>query len=289
MRNNTFKSGIALALIFVLMAFDAPVETNNKAIEKSQQNNYSFEPCIIENSSFQDGEEVVYKLYYNLGFIWLAAGEVTFRVKDQGAQYHLSADGRTYSSYEWFFKVRDRYDTYVDKNTLLPKVAIRNIQEGKYTLYDKTTFDQNRYKAKSTRGKTKEKVESKTFDMGGCMHDILSMIYVTRNLNYDQMASGEKVPVKIFMDEEVWPLKVKYLGKDPRKKIKGMGRYRTIKFQPEVIAGEVFTENTEMNIWVSDDENKVPLLIESPVSVGKVKAVLKSYKGLKYDMACKVD
>ena len=61
-------------------------------------------------------------------------------------------------------------------------------------------------------------------------------------------------------------------------------RYNTVIVSPEVISGEVFEEGTEMNIYVSDDNNRVPLLIESPVSVGSVKAVLKNYSGLKYDL-----
>ena len=68
-----------------------------------------------------------------------------------------------------------------------------------------------------------------------------------------------------------------------------MGKYKTLKFQPDVIAGNVFTEDTKMSVWVSDDENRIPVLIESPVSVGTVKVVLKSYKGLKYSFTAKVE
>ena len=66
-----------------------------------------------------------------------------------------------------------------------------------------------------------------------------------------------------------------------------MGRYRTHKFSPELIAGDVFKKGDEMTVYVSQDENKIPLLIESPVSVGSIKVVLKSYKGLKYDFTAK--
>ena len=101
------------------------------------------------------------------------------------------------------------------------------------------------------------------------------------------MSKGEEVPVKIFLDRKTYPLKVKYKGTENDTKIKGMGRYRTHKFTPELIAGDVFKEGDEMNVYVSNDKNKIPLLIESPVSVGSVKVVLKSYKGLKYDFTAK--
>lgn len=243
--------------------------------------------CSMQNTAFQVGEEIVYKLYYNWNFVWLPAGEVTFRVTDEFGQYHLSAEGRTYSSYEWFFKVRDYYDSYIDKTTMLPKVFIRDISEGKYTLYDEVEFDQTAHKAVAMRGKTFETTKRAEYDLDGCMHDMLSVVYYARNIAYDNFNAGQTFPVKIFMDKEVYPVQVKYKGKEARKKIRNNGYFDTIKFSPEVIAGEVFNEGTEMNIWVSDDANRIPLLIESPVSVGSVKAVLKSYQGLRHELSAK--
>ena len=89
------------------------------------------------------------------------------------------------------------------------------------------------------------------------------------------------------MDQEEFPLRMRYMGKTENKKVDGMGRYRTLKFQPDVIAGKVFDEDTKMSVWVSDDLNRIPVLIESPVSVGSVKMVLKEYKGLKYEFTAK--
>ncbi len=240
--------------------------------------------CMIENTAFKDGEEVVYKVFYNWNFVWLAAGEVTFKVKDLGDQFHLSVVGRTYKTYEWFYKVEDRYDTYIDKKTLLPKVSIRDVNEGKYRLYDKIVFDQQRKKARSLRGKTKETAELTEYDIEACMHDLLSIIYYARNIDYNTLPAGAKVPVKIFIDQETWPLQVHYKGKEEEMRVRGMGKFRAIKFSPEVISGHYFRDGTEMNVWVSDDKNHVPLLIESPVSVGSVKVVLKEYKGLRYDL-----
>jgi len=247
------------------------------------------EPCSTENRTFASGEKIVYKLYYNWNFVWIPAGEVVFRVADSGSQYHISADGRTYKSYEWFYKIRDEYDTFIDKETLLPLVSEKELNEGNYTLYDKTIFHQNKGKAVTTRGRTREEVETKEYPIDQCMHDMLSIVYYSRNLDFDQMKVGQQFPIKIFMDTETYPLKVKYLGKEKEKKIKGLGDFNTIQFSPQVIAGEIFKEDDQMQIWVSDDANRVPLLIESPVSVGSIKAVLKEYDGLKYEMTAKVN
>lgn len=281
--NISKKTGTIALLIGLLgFAFSYPMQSEDTYPP------ISHDPCLIENNVFQDGEEIVYKLYYNWNFVWLSAGEVKFKVKDLGDRYHLAAYGHTYASYEWFFKVRDYYDTYIDKETLLPITSIRNIKEGGYKLYDKVEFQQSSRKAISKRGKTKENTKTKEYNLDGCMHDILSIVYFTRNMDFDSYQKGQKFPVKIFMDKESWPLNVKYQGKNAKKNIRKLGKFNTIKFSPEVIAGDVFEQDAEMNIWVSDDGNRIPLLIESPVSVGSVKAVLKSYKGLKYDLSSKL-
>lgn len=245
-------------------------------------------PCSTSNEVFEAGEELVYKVYYNWNFVWLSAGEVTFRVYDDGDEYHLSARGRTYPSYEWFFTVRDNYDCYVSKETLLPRLSIRDIKEGDYERYDKITYNQNARRATSLKGHSRADASPESFNFNGCMHDILSILYYLRNVEVASLREGDEVPIEFFFDRETYPLKVRYKGTESDTKVKGMGRYKTYKFSPELIAGEVFNEGDEMSVFVSQDENKIPVLIESPVSVGSVKVVLKSYKGLKHDFTAKV-
>ena len=86
--------------------------------------------CNTANYSWQGGEQVTYKLYYQLNFIWIAAGEATFKVKDVGDRYYISIDGKTISAFEWFYSVNDHYESVIDKKTLLPISFSRNIQEG---------------------------------------------------------------------------------------------------------------------------------------------------------------
>lgn len=284
MSKRLLKTGVLTVGLGFLMAFVFPQEGQVKMVDPKEVMN----SCSIKNTTFQDGEEIVYKLYYNWNFVWFSAGEVIFRVRDLGSMYHLSAHGRTYKSYEWFYKVRDKYDTYVDKKTLLPITSTRDVQEGKYTLYDKITFDQRENVATSLRGKTRQTAEETTYDIDNCMHDILSIIYFTRNLDFNSMQTGENIPIKIFIDKETWPLKVRYKGKEQDTKIRGLGRFNTVMFSPETIEGYIFTKDSQMTVWASDDENKIPLMIESPISVGSVKAILKSYKGLRYDLTAQI-
>jgi hypothetical protein len=243
-------------------------------------------PCTeTVNPTFQAGEELVYKVYYNLNFVWIPAGEATFKVQDEGSRYHFSATGVTYDSYEWFYKVRDYYDTYADKQTLLPQTSIRHIKENRYSIYDKVDFDQKNRKATYLRGQVQERATlNGTIPLSDCMHDLLSIVYYCRSLDYSSVQNGQSFPVKIMLDEETHSLKYRFLNRE-EKSIRGLGKFNTLRFSPQVVAGNVFKEDAQMKIWTSDDANKVPLMIESPVAVGSVKIVLKSYKGLRYDLS----
>lgn len=243
--------------------------------------------CSINNTTFVTGEELTYKVYYNWNFVWIPAGEVTFKVLDQGDKYYISAKGRTYDSYDWAFKVRDEYKVWIDKETMLPRTAIRNVKEGGYQLYDMMKYDHEKMQIRSYRGKTKDETRKFTFDMQDCTHDVLSIIYYVRNKNYNQMKAGEKFPIRIFLDKEKYSLETRFVGRET-KKIKDLGTFKTFKLMPEIVKGEVFNDTSGMTIWASDDENKIPLQIESPLSVGSAKAVLKSYKKIRYPMSSKV-
>jgi len=280
MKATIHKILLGCGLLILLSAFNAPnVETEGKI--------YIPDVCNTENSAFQSGEQLTYKLYYNWGYLWLSAGEVTFKVTDVGSEFYLSAIGKTYASYEWFFKVKDKYEAYINKKTLLPSRAYRNVREGGYRLYEKIEYKQTDNKVVSTRGKTEDVASPTEYEVDNCIHDILSIIYYLRNVKADEMNVGDRVPMKIFMDKKEWPLNLTFMGKKERKKIKELGRFDVAHFVPKVIVGDVFNEGTVMNIYASDDKNRIPLLIESPVSVGSVKAVLKSHSGLKYDLASK--
>ncbi|MEL6638501.1 MAG: DUF3108 domain-containing protein [Bacteroidota bacterium] len=285
MKKRMLKTSLASILTLLLLTGFVLPKADPPPANAAQD-----EACSMDNHTFQVGEEIVYKLFYNWNFVWIAAGEAVFKVEEgENNQYHLSATGHTYKSYDWAFRIRDSHDAYVNKDNLLPNMSIRQVEEGGYRMYDKMTFHQSARKLTSFRGKTEAEARANDFDLDGCMHDMLSIIYYARNINFQNYEPGQTFPVQIFLDREVYPLSVKYKGKEESIKVKGQGRFKAIKFSPELIAGDIFDEDTQMNVYVSDDQNRIPLLIESPISVGSVKAVLKEYRGLKYDLTAKVD
>ncbi|MFM2392684.1 MAG: hypothetical protein RLZZ546_666 [Bacteroidota bacterium] len=270
------KSTIFFLSLAILFAF-------NKVNDPTQQG-----LCEIENTCFKSGEKLVYKAYYNWGFIWIPAGEASFHITETKTDYEVKVVGKTYESYESFFKVNDYFYSKIDKKTLYPKSFVRIIEEGNYRKFDSISFDQERRKAFSINGKTRTSAVKKEVNYDICMHDLLSVLYFMRNINVELYTKGDYIPTKVFFDNESFPIKVRYDGKEPKKTIKELGKYNTIKVTPDMVVGEVFKEGDKMKIWISDDQNKIPLLIESPLKVGSAKAVLKSHSGLRHKLTAKI-
>lgn len=283
------KSIIKLPLLSILFfGLTAFMPSDKPSIDVDASLEAQSTPCLMDNNAFQVGEELKYTVYWNWGFVWYSAGEVTMKVKDSGTEFHIDVDGKSYKKHDWIFKVRDEYDTYMDKNTLLPNKGVRKVAEGGYRLYDEVIFDQSGKKVTSNRGKTASSTKMTEYEVENCMHDILSIIYHFRNINFNNHSKGERFPIKIFMDKEVWPLEVSYHGKKKDLEIKGWDdKFDTVVFGPEVIEGFVFKESDKMKVYATDDKNRVPLLIESPISVGSVKVVLKDYKNLRHPLTAK--
>lgn len=244
--------------------------------------------CQIDNHSFIPGEKLRFRIYYNWKFVWVPAGEVEFSIEELDEEhYWVEVIGKTYPAYESFFKVDDFYASRIDKSSLLPEYFLRDVEEGSYNRYDSIHFDQTNMKIESHWGKHREDAEQFEFESKTCVQDMVSILYFVRNLNYDELDNKTIVPVEIFFDKEFYPLKME-VNKREKKKVKGLGKFKTIKLIPEAVDGHVFDEDTKMDVWISDDQNKIPLLIESPLTIGSAKAVLIRHEGLRYPLDSKL-
>ncbi len=250
---------------------------------------FSFKPRTEDNHSFKAGEKLVYKMYYNWNFVWLTAGEVIFQLKDEGNLYHIEVTGRTYPSYEWFFKVNDKYQSYFDKETGLPVLYIRDVHQGNYKHYEKVIFDRKNNRAVSYIGKSATDAKEYITEDIENVYDMVSVMYYLRNTDISRLKSEGKKEFRILLDNRKYDLALFYRGSKPRQPIREIGTYNTLKASAQLISGNAFKDGAEVKLTISDDLNTLPLLLESPLSVGSVKAVLKSYKNLKYNLDSKVE
>ncbi len=234
--------------------------------------------CNTRNVAFEEGEQLRFKVWYNMGRIWVGAGEALFNVSSDQLNgkkvYHITADGKTLKSYEWFYKVRDRYESWVDVATMQPVKFVRNVNEGGFKIYNNVVFNQNIGQAVSTSG---------IFQVPKCVQDVLSAIYYARNIDYNSYKPGAKIPFNMFLDDKVYNLYIRYLGKE---KIETRyGTFNTIKISPLLIEGSIFKGGEKMAIWVTDDANHIPVRIDSPILVGSIKVDLMGYNHLRHDLS----
>lgn len=238
--------------------------------ESQAQNDF----CSAKNSSFKEGEKLTFRVYYNMGFIWINAGNANFTttLEDMNGRkvYHITGEGKTAKSYEWFYKVKDKYETFIDKETMWPDRFIRNVHEGGTKINEDILFDHKKNQAISN---------GKTYDIAKCTQDVLSAIYFARNINYSKFNPGDKIPFNMFLDNKLYSLYIKYVGKE--KITTKMGKFNAIRIVPLLIQGTIFSGGEKMTVWVSDDENHVPLRVDSPILVGSIKVDLIEYCNLR--------
>jgi hypothetical protein len=234
-------------------------------------------PSVV-NNAFAPGEYLKYRVSYGV----IDAGEVIMMVKSTDTKIagreliHVEGTGKTLGSFNSFYRVNDKYESYMDKKGLFPWFFYRRVQEGGYKLNQDYVFYQDK-KLVSTGKKTL------TIPVG--IQDMISSFYYARTLNFKGMTVGSIIEFNCFMDEKIWSLKTKYVG-DEVIKIKA-GSFKCHKFVPVVQTGRVFKSEKDLNFWITADENKIPVLVKAKIPVGYVKLHLVDYKGLKNNLTSK--
>jgi len=233
---------------------------------------------VANNNAFEYGEKISYKVKYNLYFN-IDVGEVDFDIANKPEViagnncYHITGTGRTYGFYDPFYKVRDKYETYLETTSLLPLLFIRNVNEGKFSFGEYVIFNHTKSIAKSKK---------RTQTIPKLTQDVLSAIYYARTFDYTNAKPGKAYTLVAFIDDSAYTVGVRYMGPEVIKT--DLGRVKCIKLKPILIVDRLFKSEEDMTLWVTDDANHIPVRIESGISVGKVQADLSSYSGLKNPM-----
>lgn len=233
--------------------------------------------CGSRNAAFKSGEVVTMRVYYSTLGMYIAAGDASFSVSlekfNNRPAFHCVGIGKSYSFFDNFFKVRDRYESYIDTATMLPLKFIRDVNEGGHKKYNNVTFNHKAGTAVSTNG---------VFKVSDCIQDVVSAMYYARNINFARYKVNDKIPFDMFLDDEVHHLYLRYVGKETIKT--RYGKFRAIKVKPLLVKGTMFEGGEKMNVWVSDDPNHLVLRVESPITVGSVKVDMMGYKNLRYPL-----
>lgn len=231
---------------------------------------------VNAQSNFKAGEFLKFRIHYtglNAGFATIEVKDVTLNGRNH---YHIIGKGNSSGAVRVFFKVDDNYESYIDKSTLKPTKFVRNIVEGSYKRHQIYYFDHANKKAKVENKKDGSiNTEPIPFDA----QDLLSAFYHLRNQDYKKLTTGSYLNENIFLGDETLKFRLKVLGRETLKT--KFGKINAIKIRPYVQSGRIFKESESVTMWVSDDENLVPLKIKAGLMVGSLNADLYEYKNLK--------
>lgn len=236
----------------------------------------------ISNHSFAKGEVLQYKVHYGL----INAAEATIELADnihrvnERPCYRATVTGRTTGSFDYFLRIRDTWRSYIDTTSILPQRFFRNIEEKNYRKQETVDFDHLKDMASvESHKRDKNNVKHGTFKTPNNVQDIVSGFYFLRTLNYDQRKVGEVIKVQGFFDEEVFNMDVIYKGRETVET--KAGAIRAIRLVPKMPDNKLFRGENAVSVYLSDDRNKIPVLIQAELVLGAVKVDMYKYQGLR--------
>lgn len=225
----------------------------------------------INNEAFRPGEVLKFRIHYGI----IDAGEATLEIKEDLQKFggrecfHVIGSGKSVGAFNWFFKVRDRYESVVDKEAMVPWLFIRRVNEGGYIINQNVSFNQFTDSAKS---------EKTTISIPDNTQDLISSFYYARTLDFSQAKEGDVFQIIGYLDDAIIPLNLKFIGRETINSKKGT--FRCIKLRPMLQEGRIFKDKEDMTIWVSDDKNKIPIRVQTDVLVGSIKMDLIDFSNL---------
>ncbi|MDA3891900.1 MAG: DUF3108 domain-containing protein [Salinivirgaceae bacterium] len=237
----------------------------------------------LSNPAFEPNEKLSYIAKYNMkGLMTELAGidmEVTNITGKKRPVYRLKFTANTLSSWDDYVKVRHAYQTYIDPATIKPLIMAQDSDVKGVTTKGKYIFKHKSGVVKMAISKSNGSGVTRDLNIKKNTYDVVSMIYLSRSLNYANMKIGQKTPLSVAFLERLIDFNIKYLGKETIN-VKGMGNKQCYKIGI-VLNQKFIVEPNATHIWLTADANKVPVLIQTIYKEGKAQVELSKFEGLK--------
>jgi hypothetical protein len=236
---------------------------------------------------FKSGEYARYGAYYNWHFIWIQSGDIEFMADTiqykQQKSWYLKAVGKTFKAYDLLYTVRDTFEVFCNYNTFSPLFSRRVLNHAKNNSVHQYTFDYTTGKIATKIKQEKKPIYQSSLPVQDNTYDLLATAYNFRKFDFDKLFVGQKVPYRMLIDRKVEDLYFRYLGIENVKTRNGK-EYRCQKVSVFLLQGDFFPEGEYMKIWFTDDQNHLPVQVETEIQVGSVKALLIETKSIKYPL-----
>lgn len=233
--------------------------------------------------AFKGGEKLVFTIHYKWGIVNADVAQAIIKLDSTRLNgkkvYHGSLSGNTQKIYEQVFKVREHMDSWFTCDGFDPVKFTRDAREGNYWCTNLYTYSGSQINA--TINNSRKGEFNVTLPKDNCTFDLPLMYYVMRNMDVSKLKVGGRYPMTFACDSHVRTLSFVYLGKENRK-VRGMGTVRCLKFGFDVVKGEVFSGDSKLYAWFTDDANKIPVYFVAPLKLGEVRGRLYSSSGVRH-------
>ncbi len=226
----------------------------------------------VNNVSFTSGETLLFKVHVgpvNAGTSTMRISDTIYEINNRPC-YKIAVEGRTTGFFDLFLRVRDEWGTFLDTTAIIPHRFYRNIEEGKYRKYEVVDFDHREDTALVSKldKKTRRLKEQVPFKIENNSQDLVSGYYFIRTLDYQNYHEGDTINVPAFFDDETYNFSMRYLGIETVKT--KLGKIDALVLSPIMPENSIFDGEDAVQVWLSNDKNKVPLKVKAKMWVGAV-------------------
>lgn len=239
-----------------------------------------------EELAFRSGERMDFILHYKWGSINTDVGTATVSLDSltfNGQKaFKCTASGRTKKFFDVFFKVRENFSSWFTREGMRPLKFTRDTYEGGYEARNTYLYEWDAAEPYIAADVYTSKMGQKSMQLPltPCTYDLPALFFFARNMDVENVEPGKRYPMTFAIDEEIYNVYFILHGRETIK-VKGLGTVNTIRFAAKLLEGEVFKGEEDMTIWVSDDENRLPVYFEAPLRVGVAAGRMSGYGGLK--------
>ncbi|MCK9481530.1 MAG: DUF3108 domain-containing protein [Bacteroidia bacterium] len=286
-KNSMLVAGLLLAGSFMWFGNVAMITSifQEPKSEGVTEDNSNYVYRKLPNTAFQEGEKLNFRVHYgiinaaNIQMEVVADNQLFSRPEELKGRkaFHVVVQGSTIKAFDWAFKVRDRFDSWIDEDALAPLKYSKSVLENNYTDQDLVYYRHVSGKLNGKKG---------NLDIPSYTQDIASALYYARNIEFKNAKVGESFPIDVYLDNEIYNLNFKYLGVETIKS--DIGKVKCYKLKPRLVVDRVFKGEDDMTVWISADENKIPIRVQSDIQVGSLKVDLTSYSGLRNNFDAKL-
>ena len=249
---------------------------------------------VEEELAFHAGERMDFVLHYRWGSINTDVGTATVTLDSltfNGEEaFRCDVSGKTTKLFDLFFKVREEFSSWFTRDGLRPLKFFRDTHEGGYEARNTYRYMWDAAEPYIAADIYTSKMGQKSMELPltRCTYDLPALFFFARNMDIENVEPGKRYPMTFAIDDEVFNVYFILYGRETIK-VKGLGTVNTIKFAAKLLEGEVFKGEEDMMIWISDDENRLPVYFEAPLLVGKAAGRMSGYDNLKYPFSSLVN